>query len=79
MFDKINKSTQLTKCTEVLASLKPNISAEDRKKAVKEFSLSNVTVSNYLNGKSKNLVTAEKLIVFFRALIEKREKLLTGS
>jgi hypothetical protein len=79
MRDKNNKTGQFTKASELLKSLKPNVTAEDRKKAMQAFDLSDVTIVNYLKGDVRDLSTAEKLIVFFRQCVSRREKVFSGT
>lgn len=71
------RAEQLTKATEILQELRKNVTTQDRKDAVKDFDLSDVTISNYLNGHARNLDTAERLIVFFRNRVNRRNELLT--
>lgn len=61
-----NKLTpHLQKASDILMAIKPNISADDRKEACDNFHLSDATVGSYLNGRVRDVGTAEKLIVFF--------------
>ncbi len=79
MRDKNIKSGQFTKASELLKSLKPNVTAEDRKQAMQAFHLSDVTIVNYLKGDVRDLSTAEKLLVFFKQCVSRREKLFSGT
>jgi hypothetical protein len=71
---KDSNSNQFTKAGEILLKLKPHVSAQDRKDCMKELSISDTTVTAYLKGKVLDLGTAEKLILFFGAAIERRNK-----
>ena len=64
--------------SDIFLQLSQNVTPDDRKKAMKEFDLSHETVRAYLSGNARNLDTAEKLIVFFRAAIKKREKVFSN-
>lgn len=79
MRDKNIKSGQFTKASELLKALKPNVTAEDRKQAMQNFGLSDVTIVNYLKGDVRDLSTAEKLLVFFKQCVNRREKVFSGT
>lgn len=70
------QNTQLQQASAVLSELRPLITTEDRKLAVKDLDLSDLTISRYLKGEAKKLDTAMKLIGLFRKRIEEREKAL---
>lgn len=78
MESKNTPNSQICKAAEVLKRMRPNISSEDRKQAMKELGVTPFTLSNYLNGKGRDLSTAENLIVFFRQTVSRREKVLAG-
>lgn len=81
MTSKENQSTTLTqidKANETLASLRPNVSTQDREAAVQELKLSTPTISRYLNGDAKRLDKAISIIRFFRNRIEKRDRELAA-
>lgn len=79
MRDKNNKTGQFKKASELLKSLKPNVTAEDRKEAMQLYELSDVTIVNYLKGDVRDLSTAEKLITFFQPRISRRERVFSGT
>mgnify|MGYP006983107987 CR=1 FL=1 len=78
MSDKSSKNSQFSKAAEILLALRPNIAAADRKAACDQLKLSRSTVGNYINGNVRDLATAERLIVFFREVVNRRELVLTG-
>lgn len=75
MTSKNNTNNQISKAIDILAGLRPNITREDKKSAIEELKVSPFIISTYLNGKGKNLSTAEKLIVFFNEKVSRRQKL----
>ena len=79
MQDKSKKSNQFLKASELLKTLKPNVTAEDRKQAMKAFDLSDVTIVNYLKGDVRDLSTAEKLLVFFKQCVNRRAQVFSGN
>lgn len=68
-----NANTQLIKAGEVLISLAPNVTAEDRKAAMAEFGYNRAVIGYYLKGKGKELDIAMDLIRIFRRRIEERD------
>lgn len=70
-----NKPPIFEKASSALKKLKPNVTAEDRKLAMKAFNLSDVTIVNYLKGDVRDLSTAEKLFVFFNEKVERRGRI----
>ncbi|MGN6437233.1 MAG: hypothetical protein ACTHMM_11895 [Agriterribacter sp.] len=56
--------------------LKADVTAEDKKLAVKEMTMSAGTVCHYLNGKVRDNDTAAALIAFFKKRIEQRNQVL---
>lgn len=68
--------TTREKLTKELNRILPEIIAEDKKKAVKKFNLSDATISVYLNNAEdvKNLDRLYDLIDFFNNQIIKRHK-----
>ena len=67
------QKSQLEQANDLLISLSPSVTTEDRKKAKVELDLSDFTISQYLNGNGRNLDTAMKFIGFFRKRIEDRQ------
>lgn len=66
--------TQHDRARQVLADLKPDVTAADRKCAAKHFGVHELTVHRYLNGDVRRLEFAVDLIRLFRARIAEREK-----
>lgn len=72
---KYKQSGQYLKAAEVLKALQSSISGEDKKKAQEELQISGLTINKYLDGEIRELGTAERLIIFFKACVVRREKL----
>jgi hypothetical protein len=77
------KNKQKENCAKGFAKIKEDISAEDRKMAMKKFDISYVTVSRYVNGNIANIHLGISLLTFFkerlRILSERIERALAGS
>lgn len=72
---KYTNSAHLNKASSVLQALRPNITVDDKRAAAKRFEYSDATINTYLNGDARDLGTAEKLIVFFKECIARREQM----
>lgn len=70
------ETPQLDALNAELVTLNKDLSAADRKKAMKHVSCTKVTLSNYMNGKGRNIEKAEKLVLFLRKLNEKRQEVI---
>ena len=76
---KISLESQLERANAILQELRPNVTEQDRKDAIKELDLSEPTVKRYLLGDAKNIDTALLLIGFFKGRIAKRELALKAA
>lgn len=78
MQTKKNVKTQAQRLADALFAIKKDVTAEDRKAAESELSLTKATISKYFNGDEvMNNDTAVRLLTFFRKRISKREKAIT--
>lgn len=77
MTKKIKDSTQTDLFAEELLSISTDVTEKDRKEYMRKFNRGATTVSNYLNGKVADADTAAQMLVFFRARIAERDKLIT--
>ena len=68
--------TQLERTNEELAKLNENITEQDRKDYMDLTGVSRTLLSNYMNNKAYNLDRAIDMLVYFRAKVEEREKVL---
>lgn len=71
-----NNNTQAERFGYVLKELKPDITTEDRKIAMKMENISHATIVKMLNGNVENADRAARLIPFFQSRIEEREKVI---
>lgn len=68
--------TQAQRLAEVLKSMVPDITAEDKKALTAELGHTTGTIYEYLKGTVRNNDTAVKMIEFFRDRIAKREQII---
>lgn len=76
MAKKITDFTQAALFAAELLSISADVTEKDRKEYMDKYKRGATTVSNYLNGKVFNVDTAAEMLVFFRAQIAERNKLI---
>jgi len=76
MQKKIKDLTQAALFAAELKAIAADVTEKDRKKFMEKFNKGATIVSNYLNGKVANADTAADMLVFFRAQIAERNKLI---
>lgn len=76
MAKKINDKAQVVRFAAELKALSADVTENDRKKFMAKYDKGATMVSNYLNGKVANVDIAAVMLVFFRAQIKKRNKLI---
>lgn len=72
------QTSHTRKASEILLQLAENVCPADKKDAANQLNLCSVTINDYLKGRVRDLSTAEKLIVFFRKCVTRREAIFTG-
>lgn len=72
----VNKQPQKTKFAKQLVAIKPDVSSDDIKAAVKLDIASQPTISRYLSGRVKNPKLAHDLLKFFKSQIDQRARIL---
>ncbi len=70
---RINQKQALQKALKEVA---PDVTAEDRKLAIKELALSKSTITTYLQGNVYDLSTGVKILKIFREQIQKRNEII---
>lgn len=78
MKSKTDKTSLKDKAKMVLIGMAENISREDKNLAVDKLGINRVTVFRYLNGDVKDIGTTEKLIAFFKPIVEQRKKTIAA-
>jgi hypothetical protein len=71
-----SKEVIIHKLTERITQLKPEVTAEDRRKAAKELEIDIMTVMRYLQGHVKKVDTGTKLLKFLQTRIKERNEIL---
>ena len=70
------EDTQAKRFGKVLMDLKPDVTEDDRKAAIKETGVTHATIVAYLKGNVRNNDLAASLIGIFRQRISDREKVI---
>lgn len=68
--------TQAERLSKELVNIKPDVTANDRKRIESELGYSKGTISNYLSGNVDNSDTAVNILTFLRGRIAEREKVI---
>ncbi|WP_143157397.1 hypothetical protein [Cnuella takakiae] len=69
--------TQLDKVNNAFIAISSDVTAEDKKAAQLELTVSRYTVNSYLKGEAKDIELAMNLLKFFKKRIAARDKELT--
>ena len=72
----LNKSSQRERLNIELFRISVDVTEQDRKAFMKEYSFTQPVVSSYLNGKVASVETAIKMLTFFTKKIQEREKII---
>lgn len=72
----ISVATQIGQANEILIQLAGSVTAQDRKDAIKDLDVSELTIRRCLRGEAANLDTALRLIQFIRERVKARTELL---
>ena len=70
------QKTQFQRLTEVLGSLKVDVTTDDRNLAATKFKVHERTVTNYLNAQGSSSDLTANLITFFKNRIAERDKVI---
>lgn len=74
MVNELQNLTQTQRVAELLAEIAKDITAENRKEITQKLSISNTTLSKYLNGKVADVETGIGILQYCRAILVRREK-----